>query len=236
MSTKLTPREPTPEMVEAERVKFEAWCAEAGVHTSYWLNNKAAGYDNSRTADYWTGWKARAMHDAAPAVQAEPVAWIVEVANPGGSESIKLIHRRRQDAEQHAAEFRPGVARIEPLYTHPAAVNQELLEARVQTLRDIGLRATETRRQLLVLHEINHLLYEHAKPAADLIDELMRHLGECAGALETMGHPIERTHPASMNQELLDALEMAQRYVGGEGTEEEIEQVSAAIARAKGQA
>lgn len=76
---KLTSREPTPEMVEAERVKFEAWCDAEGIDASYWLRcDKHTGYENGQTADYWTGWKARARHDAAPQPAALPEARYTE--------------------------------------------------------------------------------------------------------------------------------------------------------------
>lgn len=47
-------------MIDQERKDFEAWCAEQGVDASYWLSEASAGYANSRTCDYWTGWQARA--------------------------------------------------------------------------------------------------------------------------------------------------------------------------------
>jgi len=68
---KLTSREPTPDMVEAERVKFEAWCAAKDINASYWLGDKRNGYNNGRVSDYWFGWKERAMHDARPKGQSE---------------------------------------------------------------------------------------------------------------------------------------------------------------------
>jgi hypothetical protein len=44
-----------------ERAKFEAWARNEGMDVGYWLNNVEHGYDNTRVADYWTGWKARAV-------------------------------------------------------------------------------------------------------------------------------------------------------------------------------
>ncbi len=42
------------------------------------------------------------------------------------------------------------------------------------------------------MYAVNPILYEFAKPAADSIDWLCKELGECTGALEVAGHPIER--------------------------------------------
>ena len=85
---KLTPREPTQDMVEAERVKFEAWCDAEGIDASYWLRcDKHTGYENGQTADYWTGWKARARHDA---------AWNAAAAHAQGlRERIKVLEAQR---------------------------------------------------------------------------------------------------------------------------------------------
>ena len=109
---KLTSREPTPEMVEAERVKFEAWCDAEGIDASYWLRcDKHTGYENGQTADYWTGWKARARHSTAPTVEAEPVAFV----DAGELRNIGV------------GGFEPTISKSPvskwdvPLYTHPAA-------------------------------------------------------------------------------------------------------------------
>lgn len=111
---KLTPREPTPEMVEAERVKFEAWCDAEGIDASYWLRcDKRTGYENGRTADYWTGWKSRAMHDAAPKVEAKPVCrddGRCQYAIDSGAEGLGHC---------------PKGKCVMPLYTHLAAPTAE---------------------------------------------------------------------------------------------------------------
>lgn len=60
---KLTPREPTPEMVKAERVKFEAWCSANGHGT---LDDMMMPLDRALKNLLWSAWQARAMHDAAP--------------------------------------------------------------------------------------------------------------------------------------------------------------------------
>lgn len=62
---KLTPREPTPEMVKAERVKFEAWCSANGHGT---LDDMMMPLDRALKNLLWSAWQARAMHDATPSV------------------------------------------------------------------------------------------------------------------------------------------------------------------------
>lgn len=62
---KLTPREPTAEMLEAERVKFEAWCAANGHGT---LDDMMMPLDRALKNLLWSAWQGRAMHDAAPSV------------------------------------------------------------------------------------------------------------------------------------------------------------------------
>lgn len=105
---KLTPRAPTAEMVEAERVKFEAWCAANGHGT---LDDMMMPLDRSLKRLLWTAWQARAMHDAAPTVEAEPVAFV----DAGELRNIGV------------GGFEPTISKSPvskwdvPLYTHPAA-------------------------------------------------------------------------------------------------------------------
>jgi len=108
---KLTSRKPTPDMVEAERVKFEAWCAAKDINASYWLGDKRNGYNNGRVSDYWFGWKERAMHDAAPTVEAQPVAWMDDFGN-----AFPLAANKGAGSwlDEHKRNWKP-------LYTHPAA-------------------------------------------------------------------------------------------------------------------
>lgn len=63
---KPTPREPTPEMLEAERVKFEAWCAANGHGT---LDDMMMPLDRALKNLLWSAWQGRAMHDAAPSAE-----------------------------------------------------------------------------------------------------------------------------------------------------------------------
>ena len=58
---------------EQEREAFEAWAQREGVDTTLWMEHTPkAGWLNGRTADYWTGWLARAALSAHPSAPVAP--------------------------------------------------------------------------------------------------------------------------------------------------------------------
>lgn len=63
---KLTPREPTPEMLEAERIKFEEWAPVEGFNIDRCYDDANGLYHRVSTRWAWKAWIERAMHDAAP--------------------------------------------------------------------------------------------------------------------------------------------------------------------------